>query len=67
MNQTDSILVFFTFGHLPPNLQEASRPFMEHALTIEKTVAPGPQRAYALQRLLEAKDAVVRATLHPGA
>lgn len=60
-----SMLQFFEFGHLPPHLQAASRPFCELA----KTIATGPQNAettVALRKLLEAKDAAVRAVIFKG-
>ena len=57
-----AILQFFTWAHLPPHLQAVSRPFGELA----QTVAEGPQNSettVALRKLLEAKDAAVRAIL----
>ena len=58
----ESILQFFAYDHLPGNLQAVSRPFCDLAVTI----ADGPQNAevtVALRKLLEAKDAAVRAHL----
>lgn len=60
-----AMLQFFEFAHLPPHLQTASRPFCELA----KTIAAGPQNAettVALRKLLEAKDAAVRAVIFKG-
>lgn len=57
-----SMLQFFEYAHLPAHLQAASRPFCELA----KTIATGPQNAettVALRKLLEAKDAAVRAVI----
>lgn len=57
-----SILQFFTYAHLPLHLQDASKPFCELA----EKIADGPQNAeatVALRKLLEAKDAAVRAVL----
>ena len=57
-----SVLQFFAFAHLPPHLQDVSRPFCELATKI----ADGPQNAeatVALRKLLEAKDAAVRAVV----
>lgn len=59
---TTFILQFFAFAHLPPHLQEISRPFCELA----ERIADGPQNAEttaALRKLLEAKDCAVRAVL----
>ena len=63
-----AVLQFFAYTHLPPHLAEASKPFCELA----EKVADGPQNAestVALRKLLEAKDAAVRAVLFkaPGA
>lgn len=57
-----AILQFFAFSHLPDKLQEISRPFCELA----EKIADGPSNAeatVALRKLLEAKDAAVRAHL----
>lgn len=59
----DRMLQFFAYAHLPPNLQAASRPFCELALTIVDTLPANPERTVALRKLLEAKDAGVRALL----
>lgn len=56
------LLQFFSFAHLPPHLAEISRPFCELA----EKIAAGPQNAetsVALRKLLEAKDAAVRAVV----
>lgn len=56
------VLQFFAFSHLPPHLQEVSKPFCELA----EKIADGPSNAestVALRKLLEAKDAAVRAVL----
>ena len=57
-----AVLQFFAYAHLPPHLAEVSKPFCELA----ERVADGPQNAeatVALRKLLEAKDAAVRAVL----
>jgi hypothetical protein len=53
---------FFTFAHLPERLQEVSRPFAELAQTV-LTLPRNPERTVALRKLLESKDAAVRAAL----
>lgn len=71
---TEHILQFFAFDHLPPHLQAVSRPFCDLARLIvaaegiELTGMPvqfplprNPERTVALRKLLEAKDAAVRA------
>jgi hypothetical protein len=58
----EHILQFFAFDHLPPHLQEVSKPFAELAHTIMQ-LPRNPERTVALRKLLEAKDAAVRARL----
>lgn len=55
------ILDQFRYEHLPEHLQEVSRPFGELAIVIFATIDDVPQRDVAFQKLLEAKDAAVRA------
>jgi hypothetical protein len=56
------LLPFFGYDHLPPHLQEVSRPFGELAVSIAATYE-GPEAAAGLRKLLEAKDCIVRAAL----
>lgn len=63
MGERDHILQFFSFAHLPPYLQEVSRPFSEMADRIVNTLPSNPERTVALRKLLEAKDAAVRTLL----
>jgi len=58
---TDHILQFFHYAHLPPALQERSKPFCDVARMIIDTTPRNPERTVALRKLLEAKDANVRA------
>lgn len=62
----DRILKFFAYAHLPQQLQHVSGHFAHLAALIDRTLTPGPERTVALRKLLEAKDAAVRAALHPG-
>lgn len=57
------ILKFFAYEHLPVNLQRISKPFGDLAEFIIIAVPPGPETSVALRKLLEAKDAAVRAAL----
>lgn len=59
----EPILRFFHYQHLPPALQEASRPFCELAVLIVETLPRNEERSVALRKLLEAKDAAVRANV----
>jgi hypothetical protein len=61
--ELDPILKFFAWSHLPPYLQEVSRPFARLAGAIVDLVPRNPERTVALRKLLEAKDAAVRAGL----
>lgn len=60
----DRMLQFFAYEHLPPVLQPISRPFGELAAHIVNTLPQNPERTVALRKLLEAKDAAVRAALY---
>lgn len=59
--EQDPILLFFHYTHLPALLQAASRPFCELAAIIITTLPRNAERSVALRKLLEAKDAAVRA------
>ncbi|MFN2616433.1 MAG: hypothetical protein ABR581_04825 [Thermoleophilaceae bacterium] len=54
---------FFAWEHLPPHLQEVSRAFATLAGEIVEALPRNPERTVALRKLLEAKDAAVRARL----
>lgn len=60
----DRMLQFFTYGHLPQNLAEVSKPFCDLANHIVSTLPSNPERTVALRKLLEAKDCAVRALLY---
>lgn len=57
------ILRYFTWDHLPEKLQIVSRNFETFAQSLEEHLPPGPEKSTALRKLLEAKDAAVRAAL----
>ncbi len=59
----EPILQFFDCNHLAPSLQSVSAPFGELASLIVGTVPRNPERTVALRKLLEAKDAAVRAVI----
>lgn len=70
----EHIMQFFDYEHLPPHLAAVSRPFCELAKTLVDPEPPAgtstsfplprnPERTVALRKLLEAKDAAVRALL----
>lgn len=70
----EHIMQFFAYEHLPPRLQAVSKPFCDLARAIvgdeagmpagtstEFPLPRNPERTVALRKLLEAKDAAVRA------
>lgn len=59
----EHILQFFAWEHLPPELQQISAPFGNMAHDLVKHLPRNPERTVALRKLLEAKDAAVRAKL----
>ena len=60
------MLKWFACEHLPEHLKVVSVQFFELACSLCSLVDPGPERTVALRKLLEAKDAAVRAKLTPG-
>lgn len=57
------IMKYFAYEHLPAHLQEVSKPIGELAQQMEATLPDGPEKSAGLRKLLEAKDALVRAKL----
>jgi hypothetical protein len=70
----EHIMQFFAYEHLPANLQAVSKPFCDLAglivgmdsisltgQSIQFPLPRNPERSVALRKLLEAKDAAVRA------
>jgi ferritin-like protein len=57
------LLQFFDFGHLPPQLQEVSKPFHDLAHHLDSTLPLNAEKTTALRKLVEAKDCAVRAVL----
>jgi hypothetical protein len=62
-NQTDPMLQHFRWKHLPPHLQEVSKPFGQQAAALVRKLPRNPERTAALRHLLEAKDCAVRSVL----
>lgn len=60
-----SIMQYFKYEHLPPNLQKISKPFAELALSMADELPYGPETQAMLRKLLEAKDCAVRSALTP--
>jgi hypothetical protein len=59
----EPIMQFFRYEHLPAPLGVVSAPFCDLAGLVVETVPRNPERTVALRKLLEAKDAAVRAVL----
>jgi len=62
-HKTDPMLRWFAFAHLPEKLKAVSEPFGDLAQSIVDTLPPCAERTVALRKLLEGKDAAVRAAL----
>ena len=60
---TDRMLQFFGYEHLPTHLQNVSKPFCVLAQSIVDTLPMNPERTVALRKLMEAKDCAVRSLL----
>ena len=63
------LLKYFRYDHLPAHLAGVSAPFCETALRFAEVAASSgydpTETTVALRKLLEAKDAAVRASLPP--
>lgn len=59
-----TLLQFFGYKHLPPSLQEVSRPFGDLAIEMDALLPENPEKTAALKKLLEAKDCAVRAVIY---
>jgi len=60
----EPILQFFAWNHLPLPLREISMQFQVVANQLITSLPRNPERTVALRKLLEAKDAAVRARLY---
>lgn len=59
----DPMLRWFAYAHLPEKLQTISRIYHDAAHATVAAVPASAERTVALRRLLEGKDAAVRAAL----
>ena len=57
------IMRYFDYTHLPPKLQAVSNQFYQVANWVDVGLPDGAEKSTALRKLLEAKDAAVRAAL----
>lgn len=63
MHVDPPLMRYFDFLHLPVKLQHVSRHFYTLAEVLNNTLPDGPEKAVCLRKLLESKDAAVRAAL----
>jgi hypothetical protein len=56
---------FFVYKHLPPHLQAISKPFADLVEQLDERLPDSPEKTVAFRKLLEGKDAAVRAALSP--
>lgn len=63
LDETQELLSFFEFKHLPEDLQVVSRAFHDVAHWLAENVPRNRERTVALRKLLEGKDAAVRAKM----
>jgi len=61
--EQDPMMKWFEFKHLPERLQTVSVKYFELACSLCATVPSSEERTVALRKLLESKDAAVRASL----
>lgn len=59
----EPILQFFEYAHLPENLRDVSVKFYHLAHDIVGVLPRNAERTVALRKLLESKDAAVRAAI----
>lgn len=58
------ILRYFTYEHLPEGpLRDTSQKFATLAADVDESLPDGPEKSTTLRKLIEAKDAAVRAAL----
>lgn len=57
------IMKYFAYTHLPPKLQEISKPISDIAFILDQSLENSAEKSAGLRKLLEAKDCFVRASL----
>ncbi|MEI9751459.1 hypothetical protein V5085_11060 [Moellerella wisconsensis] len=60
------IMEFFKYEHLPERLKAISKPICDLAIQMDETLPESVEKSVGLRKLLEAKDALVRASLGAG-
>ena len=59
----EPIMKYFAYNHLPVELKEVASKFASLAWNVHDSLPRCAERSVALRKLLEAKDAAVRAAL----
>jgi hypothetical protein len=54
---------YFVYGHLPPHLQDVSKPIADLAKLMDESLPDGAEKSAGMRKLLETKDCFVRAKL----
>lgn len=62
-DNSDPILKYFKYDHLPEHLQGISKLTADLAFEMDRQLPNGPEKSAGLRKLLEAKDCFVRANL----
>lgn len=60
------LLRYFTYDHLPAELQAVSKPYADMAHWLAHELPHGAEATAALRKLLESKDCAVRAVAIDG-
>lgn len=63
LDPEEPMLRWFRYAHLPKALQDVSMPFAVTAVRMVDTLSRSAERTVALRKLLESKDAAVRARI----
>lgn len=63
LSPIEHLLQYFAYEHLPPHLQEVSKPVGDLAREMAEKLPSNPETTAGLRKLLEAKDCFVRAKL----
>jgi hypothetical protein len=61
---TDRLMQFFSYQGASPRLLETNKRFHERAAWIDETLPVNAERSVALRRLLDSRDASVRAVTY---
>ncbi len=59
----DKATALFRYEHLPPHLQEVSKPFYDLAVSLVENLLPSAEVTLALRKLWEAKNLAVYAAV----